>query len=752
MEIEENLKITYKDNNENKIKIELSLINNKIIKFKLIFNNNIYIKQFDSYDFNWFDYFNELSSIQIYKNLKEAILPKNIQIEKEKDNSLLKITISIKTEFDKENFIFYASKVNNQQIINNKEENSDFNDKTIINEVIFDKENNPDNYIVSKKDENKEKFNISNNFPNNQYTNNNYNYYNDEDDSYNEYLEMKNERIKKLSDLQNNTSEKEKIETIKKNYLYKSIFCHLCHEYTYINKIYKASDDFGNNILVKYYCSESHEDHCCTLIDFLFLNCKNEIYDITEVIRDGKKMKLTNDELTSIKNKFKLIQEKVTSNNKKINYKVIQDISKLNNLTEFQNKLYQKYENIFNNNQFINEMLFYFIQMIINTYEEAFNNYPSQAIICTLRNYTDFIDNFNENIFQLDIKNDVTKYLLNAINYFKNNYILKIYEPEIDLSKIKNKANITISNDSILCLKYLNKYKTLLAGSTNGKIYCINIDEKKCFCQIQAHKEEEEKRGNWGIWYINEIEGNRLITCCEDSTMKLWEIINKTNENKKYNIDIKYITVIRGHRDMVRKVIQLKNNNNFNKNIKLATCSFDCCLGFWEEKSKNKFELLKLIQSHNFWINEIHEIYDGRIFAIGGEHDPYLKIWNPDNYNYDMVSHQIFCVNHDCIIDINKDYYIIGGNHTYLYLFRLSGKMVVRVIYIDKMYINSLLLLPDGNLLADSGKNMIKYVDLGSYKTKDVIKSNGEVNWLMYSLNNKTFITSDRQCIKIWEY
>ena len=117
-----------------------------------------------------------------------------------------------------------------------------------------------------------------------------------------------------------------------------------------------------------------------------------------------------------------------------------------------------------------------------------------------------------------------------------------------------------------------------------------------------------------------------------------------------------------------------------------------------------------------------------------------------------MVSHEIFCVNHDCIIDINKDYYIIGGNHTYLYLFRLSGKMVVRVIYIDKMYINSVFLLPDGNLLADSGKNMIKYVDLGSYKTKDAIKSNGEVNWLMYSLNNKTFITSDRQCIKIWEF
>ena len=74
---------------------------------------------------------------------------------------------------------------------------------------------------------------------------------------------------------------------------------------------------------------------------------------------------------------------------------------------------------------------------------------------------------------------------------------------------------------------YISKYEILLVGSFNGKIYCIDIDKQNCFCQIQAHTEDEEKRGNWGIMYIGEIEGNRLITCCEDSTMKLWEIVEK---------------------------------------------------------------------------------------------------------------------------------------------------------------------------------------------------------------------------------
>ena len=507
-------------------------------------------------------------------------------------------------------------------------------------------------------------------------------------------------------------------------------------------------------ILVKYYCSESHEDHCCTLIDFLFQCCKLEIdeWETTKSYRDGKKMKLSNEELILIKKDFKEIEKNIPKYNKNIYDKIIQNITTINNLSELQQKLYEKVEKYFNMNSFFNELLSYFIDMSINTYEEVFNSFPSQAIICTLKNFTDFNNIIIETNLENILDNDITKYLLNSNNYFKKNYLIKINEPEIDIKKVKNKANISISNDEISCLRYISKYEILLVGSFNGKIYCIDIDKQNCFCQIQAHTEDEEKRGNWGIMYIGEIEGNRLITCCEDSTMKLLEIVEKKSENKNINIDIKYITVIRGHRDMVRKVIQLKNGKNINKNIHLVSCSFDCCLGFWEEKSKNKFERLKIIQSHNFWINEIHEIYDGRIFAIGGENDPFLKIWNPIDYTYDLVKDEMYCVNHDCIIEINKDFYLIGGNYTYLVMFRLSGKMIVRCIYIDQMYINSLILLPDGNLFADSGKNMIKYVDLGTYKVKDAIKSKYEINWLMNKLENKEFVTSDRKNIQIWEY
>ena len=130
-----------------------------------------------------------------------------------------------------------------------------------------------------------------------------------------------------------------------------------------------------------------------------------------------------------------------------------------------------------------------------------------------------------------------------------------------------------------------------------------------------------------------------------------------------------------------------------------------------------------------------------------------MKIWDPASYSFELVKDEMFSVNHDTIIEINKDYYIIGGNHTFLFLFRLSGKMIIRAIYIDKMYINSVFLLSDGNLLADSGKNMIKYVDLGTYEVKDAIKTNlHHINWYMMPLDNRNFITTDRKVIKLWEY
>ena len=303
-------------------------------------------------------------------------------------------------------------------------------------------------------------------------------------------------------------------------------------------------------------------------------------------------------------------------------------------------------------------------------------------------------------------------------------------------------------------MKYLNRYKVLLAGSQNGKIFFFDIEHNKCFCQIQAHRKDEENRDLCGVSYINEIDGNRIITCCQDSTMKLWKIIDKSNEKKGNIIDIKYLSVLRGHLDFVRKVIQLKNNKNSNNKIKLVSCSFDYCLGFWEETSTNNFELLKLIQSHNYWISEIHEIYDGRIFAIGCESGPSFVICNPNNYTFELVKDVIYCINHDCVVEINKDYYIIGASYNYLILFRLSGKMIVRLIFTSYKFINSLILLPDGNILADSGENMIKYVDLGNYEVKDAIKTDSylNMNHYMLKLSNKIFISCDQKTIRIWEY
>ena len=80
METEENVKIEYSDNNKNKIKLKLTLVNNTKIKIKLSFNNKDYIKQFESYDFQSFEFFDDLSPKQIYNNLKDTLSPKNIQI------------------------------------------------------------------------------------------------------------------------------------------------------------------------------------------------------------------------------------------------------------------------------------------------------------------------------------------------------------------------------------------------------------------------------------------------------------------------------------------------------------------------------------------------------------------------------------------------------------------------------------------------------------------------------------------------
>ena len=246
MEIEENVKIRYKENmTNNDIKFKLSLINNNTINIKVTLNNTEYLNKLESYNFNSFEFFEDLSVKQIYNNLKDNLSAKNIKIEQEGNN--IKVTIKIKTEFDYENFSFYMPKNNNKINEENKtinKENTNLNPNS--NEVIIDNGNNSENYLVQNKIENKENT-IPNNFNNlnSNITNINYNDYS-EDEDMEEYTYYKNQRIKQLNDLQKKYSEKEKVEIIKKKYLNKKIFCFLCQEYTYINKFYKSIDETDN--------------------------------------------------------------------------------------------------------------------------------------------------------------------------------------------------------------------------------------------------------------------------------------------------------------------------------------------------------------------------------------------------------------------------------------------------------------------------------------------------------------------------
>ena len=50
--------------------------------------------------------------------------------------------------------------------------------------------------------------------------------------------------------------------------------------------------------------------------------------------------------------------------------------------------------------------------MSINAYEEIFCYYPTQAIVCTLKNFIDYNDNYDNNNLSFDLKNDITKNLL----------------------------------------------------------------------------------------------------------------------------------------------------------------------------------------------------------------------------------------------------------------------------------------------------------------------------------------------------
>ena len=285
-----------------------------------------------------------------------------------------------------------------------------------------------------------------------------------------------------------------------------------------------------------------------------------------------------------------------------------------NNNDEIENS----YQSFYKRNNDILKM----IQMIINSYNKyPFNYYFSQNVSNLI--HTKYI-----NIYKyIDKYSDI-----GVINYFNNYNILDIICNIENITKIK-----TIKEHS----KYVNALLLISDGrlascSEDSTIKIYNRDNYNCDITITEHTDY--------VIYISHFEYNKIISCCADRTINIWSI-----SQSSYQCDY---TIKRAHYEWIYKVIPLTN-------YEIASCSADNTIRIWNSRCPVRVALLK---GHKNIVKSIIKLKNQNIL-VSVSKDTTLRKWNLLSYQCVTIIQNVKCSSSNGLLEIDNNKIIVGGKY-----------------------------------------------------------------------------------------
>ena len=419
-----------------------------------------------------------------------------------------------------------------------------------------------------------------------------------------------------------------------------------------------------------------------------------------------------------------------------------------------------KYNNISNADldsdlisRYLNEKEVLFFPFSCFTVEKIIENYDleyeNKKLNCNLI-YLDYLGRYEDKIIDLIFKTNEED-LNNEIKKSK-------FFDDIKKSKnIKNLENIFIEE-----FKYITDQKefsittattteTKLASTGVDNICNICIFKNKKFCYLDKYctilkirdfnnfkLEIYDRDSNSKINYIMELSDGRILICYLDFLIKIIEI---DYINKNY----KFTNILKGHSNLISKVIELKNGY-------LCSCSFDGYIKLWKKNKDNLYEFeinLKLFEEGKFYsLLEVNEI----IFSLlDFNNKKILYIMDLNKREERKKYLQNINLKRENLIKLDDNNLLVGGNYViYIYNINKNEEININCNYI----ICSLYVLKDnGILLGDNIGNLIKIKNLYLsnfeiiFKKKQVINdeidSLGEFeNGNIFSKNKKKYIIS----------
>ena len=491
---------------------------------------------------------------------------------------------------------------------------------------------------------------------------------------------------------------------------------------------------------------------------------KHKEHTILNLLEESKNVDNT---IENIISEFYNVQQNIEINNSITKeqqiYLIDEEIEKLN-------KMKEKIELSFKENQEINQLFIEYVQIIINNYKasrQLDNNLVNYNILKNLLNNTEF----NMNKFQASEKN-VLETSEKLCSFYKNNFVIrrKFNEFEID-QKINLEQNInTVCKIS----------KELFAVGEGGR-----KQEKEGY-NILVFKRDKAKNEYKLYKNIEKAHNGEITSLCKISLNNYEYLLSGDSSDKLINVydikkNFKKIMYLSGHKRKIVSIIPL--NKMYEYKNWIASCSTGLNIKLWDlseipnllsnnninnnkeanpdnnnnaEGNNNAIELIQgpeikySIKAHIKSLKCLYQLNDGTL--ISSASDKKLKFWNLEKKtcikSLDDVC--VFSSNAICELGNNR---IVVGCFDVIKIINFETLIIENELRAHDIWINCLSITPDGLLFSGDSEGVLVFWEIsGEGKKIFSTKKESAIKTIDLLGNDKIAVGMLNSCVDIIKY
>ena len=444
-------------------------------------------------------------------------------------------------------------------------------------------------------------------------------------------------------------------------------------------------------------------------------------------------------------------------------YLIDEEIEKLN-------KMKEKIELSFKENQAINKLFIEYVQIIINNYKasrQLDNNLVNYNILKNLLNNTEF----NMNKFQASEKN-VLETSEKLCSFYKNNFVIrrKFNEFEID-QKINLEQNInTVCKIS----------KDLFAVGEGGR-----KPEKESY-NILVFKRDKAKNEYKLYKNIEKAHNGEITSLCKVSINNYDYLLSGDSSDKLINVydikkNFKKIMYLSGHKRKIVSIIPL--NKMYEYKNWIASCSTGLNIKLWDlseipnllsnninnnkeanpdninnniDANNNAIELIQgpeikySIKAHIKSLKCLYQLNDGTL--ISSASDKKLKFWNLEKKTCIKTLDDVCVSSSNAICELGNNRIVVGCFDV-IKIINFETLIIENELRAHDIWINCLSITPDGLLFSGDSEGVLVFWEIsGEGKKIFSTKKESAIKTIDLLGNDKIAVGMLNSCVDIIKY